>query len=47
MDILVRSGAVDLVVVDSQRHRMGANLFISHTDWELIRECPCPVLIVS
>lgn len=41
-----RKTRADLVVVESQRHRFGANLFMAHTDWELIRTCEIPLLIV-
>lgn len=37
----------DLVVAESHRHRMGARLFLSNTDWQLIRACPAPLLFVK
>jgi universal stress protein E len=39
--------AVDLVVVGSHRHGAAARLVLSNTDWQLIRLCPCPVLLVK
>ncbi len=36
----------DLVVLDSEHHVPGAHLVVSHSDWELIRTCPMPVLLV-
>ena len=37
----------DLVVVDSRRHRPLARLFLTNTDWQLIRLCPAPLLLVK
>jgi universal stress protein E len=34
-----------LVVLESPRHLPGANLLLTHSDWELIRTCPCPLLL--
>jgi universal stress protein E len=36
----------DLLVTDSQRHRRLARLVLTNTDWELIRNCPCPLWFV-
>jgi universal stress protein E len=36
----------DLLVADSQRHRRLARLVLTNTDWELIRNCPCPLWFV-
>jgi len=33
----------DLVVADSRRHGRLARWFLTNTDWELIRHCPCPL----
>jgi universal stress protein E len=38
---------VDLVIVGSHRHGAAARLVLSNTDWQLIRVCPCPVLLVK
>jgi len=38
---------VDLVIVGSHRHGVAARLVLSNTDWQLIRLCPCPVLLVK
>jgi len=38
---------VDLVIVGSHRHGAAARLVLSNTDWQLIRLCPCPVLLVK
>lgn len=37
----------DLVVAASRHHRFGARLFLTNHDWELIRQCPVPVLLVK
>jgi len=37
----------DLVVAATQRHRLGGRLILANTDWELIRQCPVPVLLVK
>ena len=38
---------IDLVVIESHRHGAAARLVLSNTDWQLIRLCPCPVLMVK
>jgi universal stress protein E len=38
---------IDLVIVGSHRHGVAARLVLSNTDWQLIRVCPCPVLLVK
>jgi universal stress protein E len=40
------SGA-DLVIAATRHHRMGARLVLRNTDWELIRNCPTPLLLVK
>jgi universal stress protein E len=35
----------DLVILESERHLPGANLLMTHSDWELIKSCPCPLLL--
>ncbi len=42
----VRVGA-DLVMVDCQRHAHPLRWFLHFTDWELLRHCPMPVLLVK
>jgi len=37
----------DLVVAGSRRRAFGARLFLTNTDWQLIRECPVPLLFVK
>lgn len=37
----------DLVVAESHRHARLARLFLANADWDLIRECPCPVWFVK
>lgn len=37
----------DLVVAGSHRRAFGARLFLTNTDWELIRQCPAPLLFVK
>lgn len=38
---------VDLVILESHRHRAAARLVLANTDWQLLRLCPCPVLLVK
>jgi universal stress protein E len=38
---------VDLVIVGSHRHGVAARLVLSNTDWQVVRLCPCPVLLVK
>ncbi len=38
---------IDLLVIDSHRHSRALRLVLSNTDWQLIRLCPCPLLIVK
>jgi universal stress protein E len=35
----------DMVIIEFHAHIKGARLFLRNTDWELIRTCPCPLLI--
>jgi len=37
----------DLVIAAAQPARAAGRLFLANTDWELIRRCPLPVLIVK
>ena len=37
----------DLVVAVTREHRFGARLLLRNTDWELIRHCPVPVLLLK
>jgi universal stress protein E len=37
----------DLVVVESRRRALGARLFLTNNDWQLIRLCPAPLLLVK
>ncbi len=43
----VRANKPDLVVAESHRHSRVARWFLANSDWELIRECPCPVWFVK
>jgi universal stress protein E len=36
-----------LVIAAARGHRVGARLLLRNTDWELIRHCPVPLLIVK
>jgi universal stress protein E len=36
----------DVVMAESHHHGKLARWFIGHTDWELIRSCPCPLWLV-
>jgi universal stress protein E len=42
--LAARSG---LVIAAARGHRFGARLLLRNTDWELIRHCPVPLLIVK
>jgi universal stress protein E len=35
----------DLVVLESLHHMPGANWVMTHSDWELIKSCHCPLLL--
>jgi universal stress protein E len=37
----------DLVIALTRPHRLGARLVLRNTDWELIRHCPVPLLLVK
>ena len=37
----------DLVVAGTHRHTIGARIVSESVDWELIRQCPAPLLIVK
>jgi universal stress protein E len=37
----------DLVIAAARGHRFGARLVLRNTDWELIRHCPVPLLLVK
>jgi universal stress protein E len=37
----------DLVIAATHPHRLGARLVLRNTDWELIRHCPIPLLLVK
>jgi universal stress protein E len=41
------AGKPDLVVAESHHHTRLARWFLANSDWELIRECPCPVWFVK
>jgi universal stress protein E len=43
----VRESKADLLMADSHRHARVARLFLTNTDWELIRNCPCPLWLVK
>jgi universal stress protein E len=38
---------IDLVIATTHSHPLGARLFLRNTDWELIRYCPCPLLLLK
>jgi universal stress protein E len=38
---------IDLLVVGSHRHGAAARLVLSNTDWQVLRLCPCPVLLAK
>jgi universal stress protein E len=37
----------DIVLAESHHHSKIARWFVTHTDWELIRACPCPLWLVK
>jgi len=37
----------DLVIASTRPHGFAARLLLRNTDWELIRRCPCPLLLVK
>jgi universal stress protein E len=37
----------DLVIAAARGHRIGARVVLRNTDWELIRHCPVPLLLVK
>jgi universal stress protein E len=43
----VLASSPDLVVAESHRRSRLARWFLAYADWELIRECPCPVWFVK
>jgi universal stress protein E len=49
-DAIIRAGKrlkADLVIVDCSRHIHAATWFLHFTDWELLRKCPAPVLLIK
>ncbi len=38
---------IGLLLVGTHRHSRVARLALTNTDWQLIRSCPCPVLLVK
>lgn len=42
----VQKSKPDLVIADSHREGRLARLILANTDWQLIRECPCPLWFV-
>jgi universal stress protein E len=37
----------DVVLAESHHHNKLSRWFITHTDWELIRACPCPLWLIK
>jgi universal stress protein E len=37
----------DVVLAESHHHSKVSRWFVTHTDWELIRTCPCPLWLVK
>ena len=46
-DIVKESGSADLLVVDERRHRTLSSLWRGTEVTQLLRHCPCPVLVVK
>lgn len=42
----VRRTEPDLLITESHRHGRLARIVLANTDWQLIRDCPCPVWFV-
>jgi universal stress protein E len=42
----VRQTKPDLLITQSHRHTRLARILLANTDWELMRECPCPLWFV-
>jgi universal stress protein E len=43
----VKHTCADLVVKDTHHHTIAQRTFLTNTDWELIRGCPVPLLLVK
>lgn len=43
----VRLTQADLLIIEARKHNLFARLFLTQTDFELIRRCPVPLLIVK
>jgi universal stress protein E len=43
----VRISKADLLVIEARKHNVFARLLLTQTDFELIRHCPAPLLIVK
>lgn len=43
----VKHTCAELVVKDTHHHSVAQRTFLTHTDWELIRGCPVPLLLVK
>ncbi|HEY5755148.1 MAG TPA: universal stress protein [Steroidobacter sp.] len=43
----VKHTCADLVVKDTHHHTVAQQTFLTNTDWELIRGCPVPLLLVK
>jgi len=43
----IRLTRADLVVIEARKHRVFARFLLTQTDFELIRRCPVPLLIVK
>jgi universal stress protein E len=42
----VRQTRPDLLITDSHRHGRLARIVLANTDWQLMRDCPCPLWFV-
>ncbi len=47
--VIRRASAIgaDLVIAATERHGTGARMLLANNDWELIRHCPCALLLVK
>jgi universal stress protein E len=43
----VLESKADMLIQSTRHHEIMARLLLSHQDWQLIRHCPCPLLLVK
>ncbi|HAK51141.1 MAG TPA: hypothetical protein DCM54_04450 [Gammaproteobacteria bacterium] len=45
--IINAASGMDLVIVDTRRHAALSRLFLTNDDWQMVRCCPVPLLLVK